>query len=346
MREGFLKKFIEEERYLQNPPLRTKDFIDFCKKRGVETNTNELEFFEKEGLLYPILRSENPRNSLGSHIYIPISFQNFEKDLIRQLFKENKIIDPSKIDFKPYSTFKDKELKFGNERVSNYYSSFQIHWLIILKESYSFNINLANEKMIVSSSLARLNGFEMSWAFRIGNFKDFEMELEKASNDYVGKLIFNFENKKKELLKMYLYFEKILEFLLSIQSIYAPYGRSSSRRITLKGDDENWHEVRNKFNPKEELNELKFTIDEVEALYHIFSKKTPDLLGIKRDDWIQLWKSLAWNEKDKLEGNIRLGIEYLQWSLMLKRFIEDYMDREILDIDELGSIPRNEIYKI
>lgn len=40
---------------LQNPPLRTKDFIDFCKKRGLETNENELEFLRRKDYFIPLL---------------------------------------------------------------------------------------------------------------------------------------------------------------------------------------------------------------------------------------------------------------------------------------------------
>ena len=350
MQEDFLKKFIEEERYLQNPPLRTKDFIDFCKKRGIETDEHELEFFEKEGLLYPILRVENPKNSIGNHNYITILFQDFEKDLTRQLFKENKIIDPSKVDFKPYSTFKDKELKFGNERVSNYYSSFQIHWLLILKESYSFKVDLIGDKHSVYSYLTRLNGFKASDAFSINNFNDFKEGLEKESNIGLGKFLFNFEKKKGILKNDYVIFERFLEFFLSIQEYYYPFGKSASRTIIIKQNSNpnsvDWWEKRLNFDPQKELETLNEDIKEVSFFYWLFSKRSMDILGVERDDWIQLWKNLAWNEKDELKGDIRLGIEYLQWALMLKKFMEDYCEKEILDVDEIRSIAPEDIIKV
>jgi hypothetical protein len=352
MREGFLKKFIEEERYLQNPPLKTKDFIDFCKKRGVETDERELEFFEKEGLLYPILRSENPRNSLGNHIYIPISFQDFEKKVIGQLFKGNKIIDPSKVDFKPYSTFKDKELRFGNERISNYYSSFQIYWLEILKESYSFKVDLIGDKKVVRSYLTRfpLHERKISGFFTVKDLNNFGKELDKKSNNDYSKFLFDIEKKKEILKSDYILFEKILEFFLSIQEYYYPYGRSASRTISIKQDinlsSEGWWNKRRNFDPKKELENLKINIKEISYFYWLFSKRSKDILGVKRDDWIQLWKNIALSEKDKLEGKIRLGIEYLQWALMLKKFMEDYCKREILDIDEIGSIAPEDIVKV
>ena len=44
---------------------------------------------------------------------------------------------------------------------------------------------------------------------------------------------------------------------------------------------------------------------------------------------------MDWKKKDKCIGYTRLGIEYLQWAMMLKRCIEDYLGREIFDVDEV-----------
>ena len=56
----FLQDFIEGEKYLQNPPMTTDKFVEFCKKQGIQTTKEELEFFEKEKLLFPIIRIERP----------------------------------------------------------------------------------------------------------------------------------------------------------------------------------------------------------------------------------------------------------------------------------------------
>ena len=45
---AFLYSFFKEEKYLQNYPLETKNFISFCKQRGLEISEKELEFLEKE----------------------------------------------------------------------------------------------------------------------------------------------------------------------------------------------------------------------------------------------------------------------------------------------------------
>ena len=48
---NFLTVFIEQEMYLQNPPLKTDKFIDYCKKRGVKTTKEELEFLKKMNMI-------------------------------------------------------------------------------------------------------------------------------------------------------------------------------------------------------------------------------------------------------------------------------------------------------
>lgn len=289
MRKDFLRRFVEKDLYLQNPPFKTDKFIGFCKQRDIHTNENELEFFEKEGLFYPILRVENPTNSIGNHSYITLSFEEFEKDLIKRLFRENKIIDPSKVDFQDHFTFKTKELKIGNQKISNFYSSFQIDWLKRIKDV----IHLDSGKEILIT-----------------------------------------EQKK---------FEHIQEFLILIQ-VYSPYGRSDSRTIRVNPDSQEWYEKIKKFNLQEVLDYLELDIEFVLFLYWQFSFKIQEILG--HDDWIQLWKHISWNEKDELKGPIRLGIEYLQWSLMLKRCIEDFHGNIIFDIDEARGYSPDDLLKI
>lgn len=322
----------------------------------METNENELEFFEKEKLFYPIIRINRPIGNEdrikfkkdGRTFYRPArqglkegeeeiekykaryySSYGFDKAYSKHLLNwldEGNLYDPSKKPFKYWDSFKGESLEYDSDKIISFYSTFQIHFLEILKSNYSVKFNLAYEH----------------WNNpKICTMEDLVRNLENKKDNYP---YFNLKKTKQQFEKERENFDRILEFLLSIQSIYAPYGRSSSKTITIK--DENWHENRNKFNPKKELNELEFTIKQVTILYGLFSDKANKILGIKRDDWIQLWKSIAWNEKNKLEGDIRLGIEYLQWALMIKRFIQDYCDREILDIDEIGNISWDDVLKI
>lgn len=48
MNTRFLNCYFEKELYLQNPPMNMKNFIDFCKKRGIKIDQSKLEYLEKK----------------------------------------------------------------------------------------------------------------------------------------------------------------------------------------------------------------------------------------------------------------------------------------------------------
>lgn len=363
MQENFLKRFIKEEKYLQNPPLETKKFIDFCKKRGIESNASELEFFEKEGLLHPIIRIDRPigeeewiefKKDDGTFCrparqgllegeekirkykikyYSDYGFDEFHKELLIDWYKHGNLFDPATKEFQEWSSFKGKELYNGSQKIVSYYSSFQINWIEKLKKECYFKINLASN----------------SWnKIKIKNIDDFILELKRKSDNEYFRDYFNFEKTKETLKHEYENFEKFLEFLLSIQFIYFPYGRSGSKGMTFNGEGyKKWKKNRWKYNPKEELDYLNLDIKYVYKYYCDFSEKASKLLGVKNvNDGMQLWKNINWNKKKNFEGKIRLGIEYLQWTLMLKKFIEDYFEKEIPDIDEIRGYPYSDITKL
>ena len=51
MDDGFLKYYFENELYLENLPLNMKQFIEFCKKRGITITWDKLEELESRGVI-------------------------------------------------------------------------------------------------------------------------------------------------------------------------------------------------------------------------------------------------------------------------------------------------------
>lgn len=374
MKDEFLRRFIEGEKYLQNKPMETDNFIRFCEERGIITNKKELEFFEKEGLLFPIIRIRRPIGEWewieferdGDTFSRPAEYglndgekevkkynrfyyssygfdENFEETLLNW-FESDILYDPSKKPFQKWSSFEGEQLMLSKQEVVSCYSSFQIYWLDILKRSYSININLAGEKMEVSTQGPDFfHRFIIKECFDAENLDEIVIKLnDKNSDTTLFKSYFNYEKSKSALDASYKYFDLIFEFMLSIQSVYTPYGRSSAKSITYTSDNplkpEKWVEVQKNFDPRKELETLDLDIKLVVYWYQLFSTKAMKLLGGGRDSWIQLVKNIKWSKKDRLEGDIRLGIEYLGWALMIKRFIEDYLGREILDIDDSDTV--------
>lgn len=373
---NFLKDFIVGEKYLQNPPMTTDKFIDFCKSLGVQTSKDELEYFEKEKLLFPIIRIKRPvgeeerikfkkddgkeywrpaKNGLQEgeteverykvKFYSSYGFSEHNRDLLLAWTEEGNLFDPVTKEFQNWNTFLGEELGHDKQKIVSFYSGFQIYWLEILKKSFSITLNLAGDEIKVSSPIVIIDSREGQGSFSLAKIDDFAARVKEVAKKEPFEEFFDMGKKKEKLKEDCKKFDKFLKFLLSVQSIYFPYAKSGGGTIQIRGDDKKWYAAKLNFKLELVLNKIGLQIEDIVKWYKIFSDKAQNLLGIKRDDWVQLWKNIAWNEKDKLEGNVRLGVEYLQWAVMLKRVIEEHLQRDILDIDEMSNISADGILK-
>lgn len=138
-------------------------------------------------------------------------------------------------------------------------------------------------------------------------------------------------------------YNKIIQCLEEIYQVYYPYAHSNGKTITISGYIEEWQEKRKKFKLEEVLRRNKCTIEDFVKQYKCFADIANEILGKDVHGFIQLIKSISWNRKANLKGQIRLGVECLQLALMLKYVIEEHLKREILDIDEMSNISENDI---
>ena len=348
---NFLSKFIREEKYLQNHPLETNEFEKYCNKRGIIINGGELEFFEKEKLLFPIFRIDLPiikKDEKGidgfkTNVYSSYGFGADYHKLLLNWLEEGNLYDPSIKSFKCWKNYKND---IGEKKTVSFYSSYQIYWLSMLKRAFSFNINFIGDDIKVSSFLPNIYDFEKNATFSIIEMKIFYDKLKEVSEKQTFKEYFNFKGKKEKLEKEYKIFNLFLKFLITIQNIYYPYARSGSKTINISGDQSKWFKMKKDFNLGNELKYLNLKIEDVARWYWILSNISQKILGASGSDWAQLWKNISWDKKEKLEGNNRLGIDYLQWAVMLKRAIEEYLAREILDIDEINNFGPEDILTV
>jgi len=366
---NFLHDFIKDEMYLQEPPIEMANFIEFCKKIGIQTSEKELEYFEKEKLLFPIIRIERPiikqeiikfkkadgkeysrpaQNGLQigdteierykNEVYSSYGFSENESKLLLNWFDEGVLFDPAQKEFKSLDDLLSKEVEYDKKRIISFYSRFQIYYLEILNKAFSITLNLAGDEIMVSSPGVSFNNQQGQASFSLSKFDDFAIKLRDILNIECFKEYFDFEKKKEKLKEEYKEFDKILKLLLSVQSAYFPYVRSGGGTIQVVTlYNRSWHEIKHNFNLELILNKNNINIKDVVKWYRLFSDKARNLLGIKKDDWMQLWKNIGWSKKDKLEGNVRLGVEYLQWAVMLKKVIEEHLQKQILDIDEISN---------
>ena len=152
------------------------------------------------------------------------------------------------------------------------------------------------------------------------------------SNFQIHHIIFLLEHEGSEInLSEYLN-HSFINLLIGTQ-IYLPYGRSNTHYINPFSKINVFNERLEKYNLDEVLSIIGLTEDNLYESYANICYKLEDLLG--SNFAIQLWKHISWEKKDDCIGHTRLGIEYLQWAMMLKKCIEDYLGREIFDVDEI-----------
>ncbi len=267
MNSEFLKYYLENELYLENPPLEMTKFIEFCNKRGVNINEDILEKLEKNKKFYPLFRINNPYNPINEQ-FVELSFEFKEHPNFIELYENDDIYLPDSKSFEDYKKFIDS--KTSSYKISSYYSTFQIY------------------------------------------------HLESILNE---------ENIEKNYIL-------IIDLLIAIQ-IYSPYGRSNLREIGLKTDTDYFYKKLKEFDLNKILKILNTNENLLYKTYYEISSKLKGLLG--SNEMIQLWKNISWNKKDECIGNTRLGIEYLQWAMMLKKCIESYLKHEIFDVDEIDD---------
>jgi len=365
---AFLYSFFKEEKYLQNYPLETKNFISFCKQRGLEISEKELEFLEKEKLFFPIFRIRLPKLiekngkrvwergnykiKLGEKFirYSPfIWMEGVEEDCLRWL-KSGILFAPSQKRFQSWKNFKAGRKEQCNQKIISFYSSFQIDWLTEIIKFYppkfsaldqtieAKNVHLIkrSNKIYLKTNLEKQLD-DKPYQLLPGDKLFKYLEHKKLYEDSF-KQEFSWKIAKQRLLKCKQIFDKKLYFLLDIQGVYYPYGKLGGKKINVVGGLEKWGRKKYRFNLRKELSSLKLSINDIVRWYKEFSDKTHLYLGVERDDWVQLWKSIDWNEKDNLQGNVRLGIDCLQWAIMLKRFVQDHEKKEILDVDEVRNV--------
>ena len=284
MNDKFLKYYFEKELYVENRPMHMKEFLKFCKERGIRINKLKLEELEFKEKFYPIFRLTGHCNSIGEYSALTFNYL-LNKEIAIEYLNDGKIYLPKNKEFKGFEDFiETKQLK-----TYSYYSAFQIYSLV----------EILNE----------------------------EKTCEEKHN-------FNHEN--------------FVNLLIAIQ-LYSPYGRSNLKTISIRDKNEKvFYNKLEEFNLDEALKIINIKQDSLYEAYVTVCNELKNLLG--SNDIIQLWKHIKWSKKDKCVGHTRLGIEYLQWAMMLKKCIENYCGHEILDVDETNgdwekvrdTLPQNE----
>ncbi|MHB1403856.1 MAG: TOPRIM nucleotidyl transferase/hydrolase domain-containing protein [Thiobacillus sp.] len=388
----FLHYFLKNVMYLQNPPMVTEDFISFSEKLGVDTSQDELEFFEKEKLLFPIMRLVRPieeneyikfKGTSGREYMRPVEYGlqegetemdrikvrsysaynmfkddkkgSFSKDLLLHWLKKGYLFDPCSHEFQSWDSFRGEELEGDKQKIVSFYSNFQIWQLPKIKRltEITFTHEISRFHADDRDVSVEEGKVYLDIKARVELYNEEEaQQLDRPlnSNQEIRAVIERFKRSldlrsKKEAWGRREDFNKFLKYLLAVQSIYIPFAKSGSGKIQLAIEWEKWNELKQNFNLDSILKMLDLRIEDIAKWYKILAEEALRILGIKRDDWVQLFESISWGKKDELEGSTRLGLEYLHWAIMLKKILEVHIHKKVLDLDEMSSVAYDDVLK-
>ena len=140
MNNEFLIDYINNEMYLQNPPLKMDKFIKLGKKYDISIDKKELELYEKIGIFKPIFRIKYRKNNILNDFNF-FNFTKKEKEELLRALNENQIFIPKEENFLEYDKFETND-----SLIINYYSNFQIELIYDIQKGFKFSRNILLNK--------------------------------------------------------------------------------------------------------------------------------------------------------------------------------------------------------
>jgi hypothetical protein len=117
-------------RFPQQDLLNPNDFLLYLKKRGTHTSMGELEYYDKQGLVRPVLRLRRPKEQ-GRYIYP-------EQDIfsLQEYHKDGLIEFPVHYDYSPWSQYHRE-----NEDIVPLFHPYQIFQIDNIGQSLAVSLD-------------------------------------------------------------------------------------------------------------------------------------------------------------------------------------------------------------
>ena len=314
-----LAKLIMDNPFPQTQLMSVSHFCDFARERAIDLGLEDLEGFEEQGFLYPIVRVQRTFtlfkkvNAVENGMSKPTlqSFADGEHftgetqkvydgitdvtNSLGEYLKDGHLIFPSNTNFRPWKEYKD-----GYEDTClAFYHPYQS---LLIKTIRSAHRNTTAETKYV---LKKEGGF----------FLDI---------------------RQKNLFNQIAEYNKLINFLLSIQDIYLPPIRRIFRGKFANNIDQlfdQWFEWKKSFNPKAVLERSELTIDEIKNWRLYFAGEARFIDPIV--NWYVLVRHIKYSKRERLRGNALLAQDYYEIVDMLGRFLFDISGEQQLDADDI-----------
>lgn len=303
MDSEFLKEYINQSLFLQNKPLKLKEYKKECKNLGIDISNKELEAYEQKNLFFPIFRTTNywkpkelsesddftPKymDSLVNDNFINFEFTSGNEETLLYYLENNKIYPADKNNFSEFKFFKNPD---GLTLHENYYSIFQIEFIDKIHTAFSYSTNYLFE-----------NSDE--WECR---------------GEYINHNIKLFESLKNS-------FEHKINFLIYIQRFYYPYTTKDFKKY-FRQFDLDWISKKREFKASNALSRFNYSLKDIVGFIRDYLDKFASILNLNKDVeyWIYFWENVNFDYKFKFKNNLGLALFYLKIAIMLKYFLIDY----------------------
>ena len=280
--------------------LTTDDFIRYLGYREIGVRRKELEYFEKIGIMLPVMRLHRPKTNDRHMKYADMFTDAYS---LQRDFADGIVSLPTVDTFKPWKEYKDG----CEETAFTFYHPYQIVSLHYLLDWMQLRL----------SANSILNEKEPAKAYK--TMKD---RMEKSISGI-----------QKEMP----IWNKRVGLLMLLQEAYRTQvdGKFRSNSMEIDGHEncEKWFKWRKyEFSPQDILKKAIMGKDEVRNLYeHIaVHAQTTDPIS----EWYVFTRLISRDKKRDLKGRALLAQDYYDMACMLAYFLKD-LGEEVTEPDDL-----------
>lgn len=279
--------------------LDVKQFVRHIHSRDIKVNEEQLEYFEKEGFMYPVLRLKRPKIVEGSRVRYETVFTMVF--YLKEYLKSNLLEFPNSSNFRPWGQYEDEN---GEENTIVFYHPYQV---FILDRFINFT-----RITVTSSYIETATNYEKMFQ----QVKKMFQQVKEA-----------FLNARPQLIKQ-------IGLLLQLQNAYQPYYRGILHLTWAENSAELWENWRkNIFSPQKVLENSGMSLEEVKALRDYFAVQGHFIDPMA--SWYPLIRLITYRKKEKLKGKALLAQDYYEIVGILNLFLEDLTGEEQPEPDDI-----------
>jgi len=274
-------------------------FVDFLRVRDIHVHEEDLEHFEKTGLLYPVLRLKRPMIKENNETYYAgISSSAW---YLKKYLESDLIEFPNSTNFRPWNEYKGRH---GEKSVLIYYHPYQV--FLINKFLNLTSVTLSSVYLETATNCEKM--FEQA--------KKLHQVFKKAFIDARPQLIIQ------------------IGLLLHLQNAFQPSYRG---RVHLTLDEksyERWIEWRkNVFSAPLVLKNSGMSLKEVRDLRDYFAVQAHFIDPMS--NWYPFVRLVPFRKRERLKGKALLAQDYYELVDFLNFFLKELTNEEQPDPDDI-----------